>query len=282
MLASFARPALALLAAAVVIASLVARELWNDAAPELAPRAFAGESADAVPGELIAGFVPGTSGAARLAAIEGAGGALLRDLLLADYALVGVTPGFEETVAAELLEQAAVVSAEPNLIRRSQFEPFDELYGFQWHLPQIGLPEAWDKTTGAGVTVAVVDGGVAYEDCEPEVCGQQFAQGPDFNPALFASPWDFAGNDAHANDIDGHGTHVASIIAEATHNAIGGAGIAELATIMPVRVLAPDGAGSVADVIDGIVWAADHNAQVINLTFGGVTASAAERDAVDY
>ncbi len=233
------------------------------------------------PGELIVGFAPSTSAGARAAAITDAGVALERHLRLPGYSLVRVPAGREQEYSTRLLAMHGVESVEPNLIRRASFDPNDEFYSFQWHFTKIGMPAAWDKSTGTGVTVAVVDTGVAYETCAAATCGTDYFQAPDFVSTTFVSPRDEVSGDAHPNDENGHGTHVASTVAESTNNTTGAAGVAFNASIMPVQVLDENGSGSVADGIDGITWAVNNGANVINLSLGGPGAIAAEEAAID-
>src|SRR5690606_25816301 len=85
-----------------------------------------------------------------------------------------------------------------------------------------------------------------------------------------------------ANDDHGHGTHVAGTIAQSTNNGIGGVGLAFKARLMPVKVLSSNGWGTTAGVAAGIRWAADHGAQVINLSLGGPRNSKVIQAAVDH
>ena len=241
----------------------------------------AGPTVEAVPGELIVGFAPGASQRSRGSVIASAGATLERQLALADHSLVRVPAGSEEEYMALLLASPGVETAEPNLIRRASFDPDDTFYSFQWHFPKIGLPAAWDKTAGAGVTVAVLDTGVAYEDCPAVTCGTEFFQAPDFGSTTFVAPFDFVHGDAHPNDENGHGTHVTSTIGESTNNGTDLAGIAFAAAIMPLQILDADGVGAVADEIDAIAWAVNNGADVINLSLGGPVGSAAEEAAID-
>lgn len=140
----------------------------------------------------------------------------------------------------------------------------------QWNLlPTLGgidAPGAWvnlaaaGRPGGAGVTVAVLDTGVAYED------RGRFLRSPDLDRTPFARGYDFVDRDPHPNDENGHGTHVASTIAESTDNAIGLAGIAWGATIMPVRVLDSAGYGRPRDIRAGVRFAVHRGAAVINLS----------------
>jgi subtilisin family serine protease len=135
----------------------------------------------------------------------------------------------------------------------------DPLFAKQWALDQINAPEAWARgVKGAGVTIAVVDTGVDLGH-------------PDLSAKLVAGT-DVVGSNgdcpAGPQDENGHGTHVAGIAGAVTNNGIGVAGVAPDAQIMPVRVLDAEGSGSSDDIVKGIRWAADHGAQVINLSLG--------------
>jgi serine protease len=138
--------------------------------------------------------------------------------------------------------------------------------GFE-SLGGIDAPGAWQNLIdaghpgGSGVTIAVVDTGVAYRNLAPD-----FRRSPDFKSKQFVVGHDFVENDAVALDENGHGTHVAGTIAERTANGKALTGLAYGAEIMPVRVLNAEGAGTARDVARGIRWAAKHGAQVINLS----------------
>jgi len=149
----------------------------------------------------------------------------------------------------------------------------------QWNLSGpfgIGAPEAWSNLIadgapgGRGVTVAVLDTGVAYAN------RGRFQRSPDFGQFQFVKGYDFVGHDPYPNDRNGHGTFVASVIAEETNNHVGLTGIAYGAKIMPVRVLDTEGEGEASTIAQGVRFAVRHGAQVINLSLEfspGVTAS---------
>ncbi len=138
----------------------------------------------------------------------------------------------------------------------------DPLRSQQWALNAVDYQSAWSISTGAGVTVAVVDTGVlaSHEDLAGSVV-------PGIDLAADAAKYD----PGHTGEVDpdGHGTHVAGIIAAHPNNGVGIAGAAPGAKIMSVRVLDASGSGSSSDVSEGIIWAADHGARVINLSLGG-------------
>ncbi|PKK88252.1 MAG: hypothetical protein CVV64_19630 [Candidatus Wallbacteria bacterium HGW-Wallbacteria-1] len=140
--------------------------------------------------------------------------------------------------------------------------PNDPYYRYQWHMNMVGSDASWPKFRGTGVIVAVVDTGIAYTD------NGRIKQVEDLKGVLFEKGYDFVDDDDIAVDENGHGTHVAGTIAQATNNGMGVAGLAHGAILMPIRVLDRFGSGSLTDVADGIRWAADHGAKVINLSLG--------------
>lgn len=159
--------------------------------------------------------------------------------------------------------------------------PNDPLFKYQWQLRAIQAPAAWAVTRGAGATVAVLDTGVAYED------RGIYRRAPDLAGTRFVGGWDFVDGDAHPNDEpppDGqsHGTHIAGIIAQTTGNRLGGAGVAPEAAIMPIRVLRPDLSGSPTAIAKGLRFAADHGADVANLSIAGRLGDDAVKAAVAY
>jgi serine protease len=119
------------------------------------------------------------------------------------------------------------------------------------------------KRRGArGVTVAVLDTGVAYRHWR-----KRFRRSPDFATRQFAKGYDFVENDRLPLDENGHGTHVAGTIAERTNNGIGLVGIAYRAKLLPVRVLDRHGSGEADQIARGIRYAVDRGADVINMSF---------------
>lgn len=161
---------------------------------------------------------------------------------------------------------------EPNYIMRVFSLPNDPHYQFQWNMQQLRIPEAWDITMGrAEVKVAVVDSGVAYN--LDDLAGTRFD---------LQNDWDFVDNDDDAYDANGHGTHCTGTIAQSTNNNIGTVGIAPGVTILPVRVMGPAGVGDLMNVANGIVYAADHGADIVTLSLGGGQATNTMRNALRY
>lgn len=130
--------------------------------------------------------------------------------------------------------------------------------------------------------MAVLDTGVAYEDRGP------YRRAPDLAGTRFVAGWDFVDDDPYPNDASppvgrrSHGTQTAGIISQTTGNATGGAGVAPAAAIMPIRVLRPDLTGSARDIARGLRFAADHGADVANLSIAGPSQTRVVTDAVRY
>jgi serine protease len=164
-------------------------------------------------------------------------------------------------------EQAAAFSAATDGIAATardgkRWTPNDPMFAKQWNMKLIGAEQAWPRATGKGVVVAVIDTGVAAES------DSKCYLAKDFGKTHFTKGYDFVNDDDHPTDDHGHGTHVAGTIAESTNNGEGVAGLAFDASIMPLKVLDGFGSGNSADIADAIRFAADHGAQVINMSLG--------------
>ena len=195
-----------------------------------------------------------------------------------------------------LRRRADIKYAEPNYVIKPLLQPNDQFYSLQWHYPLINLPQAWDITTGSSdVIVAVIDTGVILT--HPDLQGR-LIQGYDFISSPSASG-DGDGLDNNPDDPGDpnnngssvfHGTHVAGTIGAATNNVTGISGITWSTSIMPLRVLGPQG-GTSYDVSQAIRYAAGlandsgtlpaKRADVINLSLGGGGFSQQAQDLVN-
>jgi serine protease len=188
-----------------------------------------------------------------------------------------VDPAREDAIIDAMSRDPRVEHVEPMAVYRETFVPDDPLYASkQWHLRRVGAEKAWSYTCGQGVTVAVVDTGIACFDKGP------FSRGTDLAGTRCEGGWNFVDDSREAYDDQGHGTHVAGTIAQTTNNGVGAAGLAFCASLMPIKVLNKQGFGSVANVAEGIRFAADQGAQIINLSLGGPIKSGILKDAVEH
>jgi subtilisin family serine protease len=305
--------AIALAAAIAALLSLAAASApAKEAAPvhPMAAKSLFGQQV--VPGEVIVRYEPGASRSERAEASEAVDASLERQLLLPRAELVEVPEGTEREAAAQLERDPNVLYAEPNAIVRETATPNDTRFKALWGLRNTGqqvkfvagsadadidATEAWSLGAGLGssVRVAVVDSGVV-------------ASHPDLAANMFINPgedgggkrtngvdddgngkiddfrgWDFAQNDNNPTTNRDHGTHVAGTIAGRSNNNLGVAGAASFPTssgswrgprILAVKVLDEQGAGTVAALADGLVYAGTMNARVANASIGFAGTSA--------
>jgi thermitase len=183
--------------------------------------------------------------------------------------VVELAPG--ASVAAKVasyMAQPGVVYAEPNYIAQASLAaPNDLSYSSNWGMGKIRVVEGWTSYPGAysstgGATIAVIDTGV--QSTHPDLSGRvQTASG-----ASCINQTGTCGAST-APDDNGHGTHVAGIAGAATNNGVGAAGVAFASPIIPVKALDAGGSGSYAAIANGITWAVQKGAKVINLSLGG-------------
>lgn len=185
------------------------------------------------------------------------------EIIEPNYIYKLIEPAAKPTWLGELLRPQDSEEVQPSLTA-----PNDEYYSKQWNLHKIGVESAWSQTKGSGVTVAVIDTGVTKVR--------------DLYETKFVKGYDFVNDKEEASDDNGHGTHVAGTIAQATNNKYGVAGIAYEAKLMPLKVLSAYGGGTVADIAEAIKFAADKGADVINMSLGGGGESQLLKQAIDY
>jgi subtilisin family serine protease len=211
-----------------------------------------------------------------------------------------VPPGTEKAVLAQLQSDPGVEYAELDYRVQALESPDDERWPDQWALHTIQAAQAWDITHCQGIVVAVLDTGIHLE--HPDLrsvlwtnMGEIPANGVDDDgngKADDVHGWHFYQNcntgacvpqeNGILQDDNGHGTHVAGIIAAQAGNGIGIAGVSWGAQAMTVKVLDQYGDGYYSDVAAGMIYAADNGAKVINLSLGGAESSQLLQDAINY
>ena len=277
------RPAAALLAAFLLSAVVGPGAAWASTASASTAAPVPASTADAsvrpsggayvVRDRLIVGLAAKRVARTRMAArAEALGTPASLSAGSSRFMIVTVPSGRDATaVETSLAAQADVRYVEFDRRVQAAYVPSDPDYGQQWGLGAVGAPAAWDVTKGsASVIVAVVDSGVDYT--HPDLAGQ----------VLTSRGYDFVNGDADAMDDFGHGTHVAGIIGAAQDNGVGGSGLAPGCKILPVKVLDRLGGGYDSDVAEGIEYAVNHGASVVNLSLGGEGDSQTLDDACSY
>lgn len=218
--------------------------------------------------EILVKFKPGT-GLADIAETHRQLGGLVKKTIPAIGVQVVTIPAGKAIEKAKAYSANGKVSfAEPNYLAQAVVSPDDPWFANQWGLKKIEAPAAWDVTQGSySIKIAILDTGVDLSH-------------PDLSSKIVVNH-NFT-TSTTANDVHGHGTHVAGIAAADTGNSIGVAGLGYASSIMNVKVLGDDGYGSYSWIARGIIWAADNGASVINMSLGGTSASSTLESAVNY
>ncbi|MGO4596698.1 S8 family serine peptidase [Terrabacter sp. 2RAF25] len=228
------------------------------------------------PHTVLVKFKKNTSKTARDKATHSRGGRTAEAVDGTGFVKV-TTTGKADELASRLASDPAVAEVTLDYIRKATATPNDPayVYGDQSYLDTVHMPAAWDRSKGSlAQVVAVVDTGVDGQ--HPDLTGRTMS-GMNFVPTTPVGIPTGA-----ESDDNGHGSMVSGIIAAQTDNAVGIAGVAWNAKVMPVKVLDSTGQGSDTNVIKGIKWAVDHGAKTLNLSLGGPDDSPALHDAVKY
>jgi thermitase len=246
------------------------------------------EGADVyAPAEAIVRFAPGTGPSERRAAREEAGVEFDGSLSFSRTQIVAVD-GPVEAAVRRLERQPGIAYAQPNYRYEALAvsPPDDTFFGSLWGLsdpvepdPGVSALEAWEQGRGSGQVIAIVDTGVdlTHPDLEPNLWTNTLeglglkGLDEDLNGRIDdVHGYDFVDDDGDPDDYEFHGTHVAGTAAAVADNDEGVTGVAPEAEIMAVRVLDGDGSGFSADIAEGIAYAAENGADVINLSLGGL------------
>jgi thermitase len=221
-----------------------------------------------VPDQILVKFLPGTPEKMKADVHQRHGGKLEGVIPGIDVQVVKIPENKVKDEVKAYKGEASVEFVEPDYIAKAIFTPDDPYFGNQWGMTQIQAPDAWNITQGASeVRIAICDTGIDqnHEDLAAKIVANR--------------------NFTRSRTVDdkyGHGTHVAGIAAAITNNGKGVAGVGFNSSLMNVKVLGDDGIGNYSWVANGITWAADNGAKVINLSLGGTSPSSTLEDAVNY
>jgi len=231
-----------------------------------APLAFIPSSY--APGEIIVQFRPLVPQGVIKSLTQGAGAQIKERLFLPRTFVLKVPPGHEENLIRTLSQNLLVSYAEPNFKAYALEVPNDPYFSKQWGMSKVQGPEAWGISHGSSaVKIAILDTGI---DKDHEDLAAKTVARVNFTDS------------SSDDDLYGHGTHVAGIASAITGNSTGVAGLGYEASLMSVKVLDDSGSGYYSWVANGINWAADNGAKVINLSLGGSSGSTTLKNAVDY
>jgi thermitase len=229
-----------------------------------------------VAGEVLVKFKDSVASQAKAQTHEEKGGEVKETIPNIEVDVVEVPEGEEEEKVAQYEADSNVEFAEVNGTYRAvakepeaEFTPNDPNYSQQWQYPKVEANQAWDQTRGnSSVNIAILDTGIdqSHEDLASKLGAQQ----------------DFTGSASGVEDNQGHGTHVAGSSAAISNNSKGVAGTCQDCTLMNGKVLNDSGNGAYSWIANGIIWAADNNAKVINMSLGGTGASSTLENAVNY
>lgn len=223
-----------------------------------------------------------------MASLESMGLKAIKKLEKLDVYVISIPEGSQpEEICNALNTHSDILYAEPDYIAYACVKPNDYYFTYQYYLlnegqnyypplnrigkagADIKVTDAWEREKGSSnIIIAIVDTGVylQHEDLKGKIIGG----------------YDFVNNDADPSDDHWHGTHVAGIAAAESNNGIGIAGVCWDAKIMPIKVLDSRGSGYYSWIADGIEWAVDRGAKVINLSLGGESSSFVLEEAVNY
>ena len=249
--------------------------LWPTAAAPPSPN-------DRVSGQVLVKFKPDTSQNTIDNELKRHGAKVTDQVAAIGVLVLAVPQNAESRIITALSKNPNVEFAEADYLAFTTAVPNDTYFANQWGLENTGqtiagqqgtadadidASSAWNITLGGGVKVAVLDTGVDQD--HEDLAGKIFLQK---NFTSSSSPDDFYG----------HGTHVAGIIAATGDNEIGVSGGCPSCLILNGKVLRDDGAGYYSWIANGITWAADNQAKVINLSLGGSASSRTLQRAVNY
>jgi thermitase len=231
---------------------------------------------------LIVRFRPRAAHANQVSAHQEAGARGANAIALSDTVRVEVKKGRRDSALAAYSARPDVLYAEPDYTVYALYTPNDPRFPNQWGPQKVGAQAAWDVTRGSStVRVAIVDCGV-FSQATGRLAGDGQAGHPDLRGRVGLNQ-DFTGSSTGFDDYCNHGTHVAGIVGAAGNNGVGISGLAPQVTLMNAKVLGDSGSGSTSNILNGVVWAVQNGAKVINMSLGRDGAcSQSERDTMNW
>lgn len=205
------------------------------------------------------------------AVVEGKGAQIVKRLHLINAMAIKLPEQAVEKVLQALKADASVLRIDDDLIiealrgKPQPPTPTQPPQTVPWGISKIQAPQAWAYNSGSGVKVAIMDTGIDLS--HPDLASNIAGGINEINPLL------------NADDDNGHGTHVAGIVA-ALNNDIGVVGVAPQASLYAVKVLNKKGSGFLSDIIDGISWCISNRILVINMSFGSKSGNQSFSDAI--
>jgi hypothetical protein len=221
------------------------------------------------PGRVLVRFAPGVESSAEL--FHPFAASFLTKLYGSPVEVWQVPDGSVLQVVEHLKAQPGVVYVEPDYVYSAtgvELTPNDPSFANQWGHTRMNSTGAWDYTTGSNsVVIAIIDTGI--DETHPDLAGK------------IVAGYDYVDGDSNPHDTNGHGTHVAGISAAATNNSIGVAGTSWQSPVMALRVLGTTGSGTSSAIVNGINFAYQNGAKVLNMSLGGSSYSQTMQDAVN-
>jgi thermitase len=234
----------------------------EDRDPRMAQLPFADDT-------LIVRSLPGASAENIAAALAAADAVIAEDLPEIETTILRVEPDRLVDVGTQLADHPTIEAVQKDYYFQAQLDPDDPRFGDQTHLTIIGLPDAWEISTGsAAIISAVLDSGVDVGHAD---LGGRFLTG--------RNTFEAGGTTL---DEYGHGTLVAGVLGAASNNRSGIAGVNWAGPILPVRVTDESGRASSRAIASGLVWASQRGARVINVSFAPLQADGVVRRATRY
>ena len=220
-----------------------------------------------------------------------AGGRVVRDLPQIGWQIVEVPYGEQRDARARYEGERSIARADLDRARRVAHVPNDPYWGYQWHMKNIKADLAWDTVKGdPAVVVAVMDTGLltTHPDLAANVWvnpGEILGNGLDDDGNGYVDDvhgYDFAYGDPDPDDVHGHGTACAGLVAAVQDNSIGVTGVAPLCRLAGVKAANNSGYFYDSANVPALLYCADMGFKVVSMSFFSDEVTPAERDAIDY